>query len=199
MKKLLIASLVGGILLFLWQFISWNMANFHESVQQYTPQQEKIISFLNELNLEEGGYILPIPPPGASMDEWNKLMDDAVGKPWAKVEYHKSLSNNMTMNMVRGLVINILTIFLLCWILMRFRSLRFSNIFTASLLTGLIVFFNVPYTQAIWYEAFDTWAHLADAVISWGLVGAWLGWYLGSKPGREAGIANRRTAVINVA
>lgn len=51
----------------------------------------------------------------------------------------------------------------------------------ASLITGLIVFFNAPYMMNIWYKTFDIMAHLADAIISWGLCGLWLGWYLSRK------------------
>lgn len=199
MKKTIIAALVGGIIMFLWQFLSWNISGLHEAAQQHTPQQEKIMTHLNSLQLKEGGYIIPMPPPNASMDEWTKTMEAAEGKPWARVEYHAALTENMAMNMTRGLITNVLTILLLCWMLMRFNHRSFATILTASLCTGLIVFLNVPYTNYIWYHSFDIWGHLADAVISWGLVGLWLGWYL--KKGRERaamGAAHRRSAVINI-
>ncbi|WP_132053862.1 hypothetical protein [Pseudocnuella soli] len=199
MKKTIIAALVGGIIMFLWQFISWNVSGLHEPAQQYTPQQDQIMGFLNGLQLKEGGYILPMPPPTASMDEWNKAMEAAAGKPWARVEYHASLQENMTMNMTRGLVTNFITMLLLCWVITRLRQRSFAAILAACLATGFIVFLNVPYTNYIWYHSFDVWGHLVDAVVSWGLVGLWLGWYLKTKGTATNTItSNRRSAVVNI-
>lgn len=181
MKKIIIGSIVGGILLFLWQFLSWAAGNFHEPVQKYTDKQEAIMTFLNSQNLEEGGYLMPSMPRTASKEEHEAFMKETDGKPWALVNYHKenkSDMNDMIMNMIRALVIDILTVYLLCWILRRFNVLTFSNVLLASIVTGLIVFFNAPYIHYIWYQDADIWIHLLDAIASWGLVGLWLGWWL---------------------
>ncbi len=34
MKKTIIAVIVGGLMLFAWQFLSWSMLNLHEAQQQ---------------------------------------------------------------------------------------------------------------------------------------------------------------------
>jgi hypothetical protein len=36
MKKLVIGSLVGGIIIFIWQTLSWAMLNLHHASQEYT-------------------------------------------------------------------------------------------------------------------------------------------------------------------
>ncbi|MFN2438738.1 MAG: hypothetical protein ABR503_06025, partial [Chitinophagaceae bacterium] len=176
MKKIIIAAIVGGIIIFLWQFLSWSLINLHRPAQQYTPKQEAIMNFLNSQQLEEGGYFMPGHPDNASTDEMKQYIKDSEGKPWASIQYHKAFNANMVMNMVRGLIVNIITVFLLCWILMRLATPSFGTILTASLFTGLIVFLNAPYTNFIWYEGFDIWGHLADAVVSWGACGLWLAW-----------------------
>jgi hypothetical protein len=178
MKKTLIGALVGGIIIFIWQFLSWSLINFHESAQQYTPKQDAIMNVLKSEGLEEGGYILPMLPKTATTEEWQQFMTNAEGKPWASIQYHNAMKNDMMMNIIRGLVVNIITVWLLCWVLVRLKHTNFANILTASLFTGLIVFLNVPYTNYIWYESFDLYAHLADAVISWGACGLWLAWWL---------------------
>ncbi|HZF64047.1 MAG TPA: hypothetical protein VEZ55_06180 [Chitinophagaceae bacterium] len=177
MKQTLIAAIVGGIILFIWQFLSWSLINLHQGVQQYTSKQDEIMNFLNNQQLPEGGYILPTVTENASMDEWNEMMKKAEGKPWASIQYHKALKTNMGLNMIRGLIIDILTVWLFCWILARLQLPSFTTIVITSLLTGLIIFFNVPYTNFIWYENFDIWAHLLDAIVSWGLCGLWLAWW----------------------
>ena len=178
MKKTLIGALVGGIIIFIWQFLSWSLINFHESAQQYTPKQDAIMNVLKSEGLEEGGYILPMLPKTATTEEWQQFMTNAEEKPWASIQYHNAMKNDMMMNIIRGLVVNIITVWLLCWVLVRLKNTNFANILTASLFTGLIVFLNVPYTNYIWYESFDLYAHLADALISWGACGLWLAWWL---------------------
>ena len=46
MKKTIIASTVGGILLFMWQFLSWTAINLHSPSQQYSPKQDTILALL---------------------------------------------------------------------------------------------------------------------------------------------------------
>lgn len=178
MKKTIIAALVGGIILFLWQFLSWGQLNLHQPAQQYTEKQEAILQFLQDQGLSEGGYLLPSSPENTTPEEYNKQLQAAARKPWATIQYHQEQNTNMGMNMMRGLIINMITVWLLCWIITRMRNRSFAAILTASLFSGLIVFFNVPYTTAIWYPSFDIWADFADAVLGWGLCGLWLAWYL---------------------
>lgn len=181
MKNRLIGAAVGGLIIFIWQFISFAAINFHLPAQTYTPKQAAILSTLASEQLEEGGYYMPGLPEGASMQEHEKLMDEAKGKPWALVQYHHKFENNMVMNMVRGLLTNVLMLFLFTWILLRLGKITIGKAVTACLITGMIVFFNAAYTNFIWYQTFDIWAHLADAIVSWGLTGVWLGWWFRNK------------------
>jgi hypothetical protein len=178
MKKVLIGAIVGGLIIFIWQFLSFALINFHKPAQQYTEKQDAIMNFLNSQQLAEGGYIIPSLPDNATMDDHEQLMKTAEGKPWVNIQYHNSLKTNMVMNMIRGFITNIIIIFLFCWLIQRMAAPRFGTIVTSALVVGLIVFLNAPYTGYIWYQNFDLWAHLADAVVSWGLTGLWLAWWL---------------------
>ena len=187
MKRTIIASIVGGILIFLWQFLSFPILNLHKAAQGYTPNQEAILENLKANLPEEGGYILPNLPETATNEDHEKQMETANGKPWASIQYHKSnesSSGAMTMNMARALLSHIITIMLFCWILKQMNLLTFGKIFIASLFTGLIVFLNSPYSQSIWFDFFDITAHLIDAIVIWALVGLWLGWYLSRSSAR---------------
>ncbi|HXB92496.1 MAG TPA: hypothetical protein VNU72_09410 [Puia sp.] len=181
MKKLVIGSLVGGILIFIWQTLSWAMLNLHHASQEYTPKQDSIMSYLSSQFSEDGAYLMPIAPPGATREEVEKCMDQHKGKPWAQIQYHKSMDVSMGGNIARGLVMDIIMVALFCWIVMKITPGSFGNIFMASLLTGVIVFINSPYTIHIWYPKADIMIHLADALVSWALCGIWLGWYLKPK------------------
>ena len=77
MKKLIIASIVGGIIMFAWQFLSWPVLNLHKAANRYTANQDAILAALNTNLPEEGGYMVPALPENASSADHQKLMEEA--------------------------------------------------------------------------------------------------------------------------
>ncbi len=180
MKKLLIGAIVGGIIIFLWQFLSFAALDLHRAEQQYTPKQDTIMSVLRA-NLQEGKYYMPNVPDNASTEEETKLMGEMEGKDWAMVEYHAKYENDMAISMIRSLLVNMFIVYLLGWVLTRGGPLSFSNIFLASVFVGVMAFLNFPYANFIWFKSPGIWAHLTDAIVPWAITGAWLGWYFNRK------------------
>ena len=176
MKKPLIASLVGGLILFVWQFMSWQLFNLHYSQNSYTANQDEIHEFLRN-NLTEGEYFIKTVPKGASNEEMQALQESVVGQPWMQIKYHEKWDMNMPMNLTRGLVIDILSVFLLCWLLGKIPDLTIGTAVVSSLFVGLIGYFTGPYLNSIWFET-ATLPDLFDAVVQFGLVGLWLGYFL---------------------
>jgi hypothetical protein len=180
MKKPFVGAIVGGLLIFIWQTLSWTVLDLHRPAQNYTLKQDTILSFLKTHIDKEGGYLMPTVPKGSSFEEATKAGEKMIGKPWAFVQYHASFDgsmNAMYMNMARGLVATIVMVWLLCWILGKWGRASFGSVFIACIFTGLIVFINEPYNTYIWYKIFDVRAHLIDALAGWGLCGIWLGWW----------------------
>lgn len=181
MKKQLIASAVAGILLFVWQFLSWAALGIHGNEMKYTDKQDTIMQVLSQQGLEDGNtYMLPMPAPGSTPEQQEAAMASNTGKPWATVTYHSSFSTDMGMSMARGLLIDLIAAWVLCWILLRFANLDFKTALLASLGVGLIAYLTIPYLNSIWFET-NSIGYLADLVGQWGLAGAWLGWYLTKK------------------
>jgi len=178
MKRIPVAALVGGIIIFIVQSLCWTVLNIHYKSQAYTPQQDSVMAFLNTQHLKSGQYFMPSAPPGTSMDDQNKLMNASMGKPWAVVAYHDALNTNMEMSMIRVFLVNIVIVWLLCWIITKITAPSFATIFLASLFTGIIVYLNSPYTYHIWYETPGQLGYIIDLGAEWGLTGLWLGWWL---------------------
>jgi len=177
MKTQLIATIVGALILFIWQFLSWSLLPVHQSEFQYTPNQDAIIEALSQ-HLDEGGtYMIPTVPPGTSMEREQELMKQYEGKPWASITYHKSFSMAMGMNLVRGFATDLVAAFLLVWLLMKFQTRNMTTTLLASISVGLIGYLTIPYLNSIWFET-SSIGYLIDAVVQWGLVGVWLGWFL---------------------
>lgn len=92
---------------------------------QYTPKQDQIMEALSQLDLEDGHYMIPSVPDGASMEEEEKLMESMMGKSWVTVSYYKALEVSMGVNMARGFLLDLFSAFLLVWVLMKFRENNF--------------------------------------------------------------------------
>jgi hypothetical protein len=179
MKKQLIATIVGGILLFVWQFLSWALVNIHSTEFTYTPNQDKVMEALTQ-NLGEGQYMMPMPAPNSTPEQQQAFMESSAGKPWATISYHKSMTTEMGMNMFRAIVVDLLAVFLLVWLLLQFANLQFRTALLSSLAVGAIGYLTIPYLNTIWFEN-SSIGYLIDAVAQWGLVGVWLGWWLTKK------------------
>ncbi len=177
MKKLIIGALVGGLILFFWQFLSFGLLNVHASGSQYTPNQDAILEVLNANLTEDGTYFLPRVEPGASAEEEQAFMTQQLGKPWAVVSYRKAFNLNFGMNLFRGFIIDFLAVFLLAWFLMKMEKPDFQSAILGSLAVGLIGYLTISYLDSVWYET-NSIPYLIDALVQWGLTGAWLGWWL---------------------
>lgn len=175
MKKLIIGSILGGLILFIWQFLSFALLDLHRPAMDYTPKQEEVLKYLSSQFTESGSYYMPNLPKDATSEQQQAAMKEAEGKPWAIVSYHTSMDSDMTMNMIRGLLIDIVLIGLLCYIISKLNPRTFGTIIVSCVFIGMIIFFAVPYTNHIWFKTFDLWAHFLDAFVPWLLIGIVLG------------------------
>lgn len=171
MKTKLLFSLIGAIVIFAWQFLSYAMPNLHKSASAYTTAQDSILQMCVKQGLSEGMYFLGQPDPTLSMAQQEEVMKTLEGKPWAVINYHETNTMSMTMNMIRGFLVCFVISFLLFWLFLQQKDPKLLNRIYLALAVGLIGFFFVPYTNFIWYKAPDIFAHFADAIIPWLILG----------------------------
>ena len=183
MKKWFIGSLVGAIIIFAWQFLSWEILGLHDGGMKYTENQQAILNTLSTSLKEEGSYFMPTVAPGADKKEKMDLMKQSEGKPWAWIIYHQSMENNMAKQMIRGFLIDFVLVLLLVIVLTKGGLPGSSGIFTGTLAIGIITFLWGPYTGHNWFDL--PWpfikGDMIDAVVAWGICGLWLGWWLRKK------------------
>lgn len=175
MKKILLGALVGGLIIFAWQAVSQMVFNLHEPGQRYLASQDSVLNYLTQHINEGGGYMLPRPENSSTLEEVEQFTKQIQGKPWARIIYYPKYEMNMSMSMARGLITNIIIVFLFLTLINRFKSKRFFSIFLSALFVGIIGFANTFYTLHLWYPSYEIRADFIDAVVSWGLCGVWLG------------------------
>ena len=178
MKKLIIGAVVGGFIAFAWQTASHTFLELHYKAESHTTKQDTVLSFLNSIGMEEGNYILPRLPRGASQEAMDDFSKKLEGKPWALVSYRKSWDMDMGANILRGLLVTILMAGMLAWILMRMGSPSLGTCLLTGLFVGLIGFLTFPYSAHIWYKVGAVRADMIDAVMMWGLCSLWLSWWI---------------------
>lgn len=171
MKRKLLFSLIGAIVIFSWQFLTYALPNFHKSAAAYTSAQDSILNMCEKQGLREGMYFLGQPDPSLSQAEQQALMEKMEGKPWAVINYHETNSMSMAMNMTRGFLVCLVISFLLFWLFLQQKDPTLKNRMILSLAVGIIGFFFVPYTNFIWYKAPDIFAHFADGIVPWLILG----------------------------
>ena len=180
MKKWLVGSIVGAILLFAWQFISWSAAGLHDKEFKYVSNQDQLMNSLTSSLKEDGQYMLPQAPPGASNEEKMKVMEQMGGKPYAIINYKSAYKADMITPMIRSIFVDLVIVLLLIFVLGRMTTLTFGSVWMGSLAVGFVGWLWYPYTQNIWFQTpleVVTGA-LMDWFIAFSLLGLWLGFWL---------------------
>ncbi len=188
MKKWIIGSLVGAVIVFFWQFLSWTVLGVHDNAVKHHPAQDSILSVLSSTIQEDGSYMLPSPPPGSSSEEHQAMAKEMDGKPWATVVYHQAFDADMMRPMIRGFLIDLFLVFTLIYILTRGGIPAPIRVVAGSVAVGLFTFLWGPYNGHNWYDLpMDMiMGDLVDGIVAWGLCGIWLGWWLNRKPSAKA-------------
>jgi hypothetical protein len=183
MKKLIIGSLVGAILLFGWQTLSWTMLHIHDKAYKYTPSQDSLLATITNTLHAEGQYMLPRVADNASQEDMEKLGKQMDGKPWAVVTLHNAYKYDMVMPIVRGFLIALVCMLLVCQVIQKFTRQTFGSVFVTVMTFALVSFLYVSYNGHNWFKT--PWdvlnGELIDTVAGWGLSGLWLGWWYGKK------------------
>jgi hypothetical protein len=177
MKKYLIGSFVGAIIIFIWQSLSFAVLGIHENSMKYTAGQNDIMAALSANIKEDGAYMMP---SAATKKEREEIMKNIDGKAVATIVYQSKVDGDMTMRFIRTFLVDMFLVISLIYILSRAGTPIGRRVFSASVAFGLAAWLWSMYIAHIW--AGLPWhmisGDLIDAIVAWGLVGVWLGWFL---------------------
>lgn len=184
MFKKILASIVGGVLIFIWQSLSWTVLPIHLNSTKHTPNQDTILSVLKTNITEEGLYYLPSLDMSKhpTSEQHNEFYTQQTGKPWAMISYHFENPGMDPMQFVKGIIINIVSAFLVVMIItgMKINEMDLFKILGVTMLFPLIVTMQGVMTDVNWW---NTPSHfyigtIIDLVMGWLLAGLWFGYYL---------------------
>src|SRR5258705_5423302 len=178
MKKWIIGSIVGAMLVFAWQGLSWMAIGVHDKQMKFTPAQNEIMNVLTANLTEDGLYAMP---SAATKKEQQDMMEGMEGKPWASVIYHKEYHSNMAMRMIRAFLVDLFLVVSLIYIFSAGGATPTARrVFSRSVAYGLAFFLAGQYMGHVWFDL--PWhmitGDLIDNVVAWSLCGIWLAWWL---------------------
>ena len=172
MKNHILFTLIGGVILFIWSFISWAGINFHIDEQCYTPLESELLSVIAETGIEPGMYALGQGDASKGQEaQWAEWEADFEGKPWAVLNYIEKSEMTMGMNLFHGFSMNLLVAAILFLILNQIKALNYRQAIIICVSIGFIAFMMEYYNGYIWFKSPGIYAHLLDAVVPWTLLG----------------------------
>ncbi|HTA27175.1 MAG TPA: hypothetical protein VK809_05270 [Bacteroidia bacterium] len=188
MKKFIIGSLVGTVLIFVWSFASWELLPVHVHSFNYTPKQDSVMKMLDKALPTSGAYMLPTADNrnvesinSTYMKAMEENMKSMTGKSNAIIFYTKNTPAMDPMQIVRGIIIDLFAVMsaIIILVLAKDRLRTFFMRFWVILLIGFIVALNSYLLDWNWmgFPWHFIKRQLVDVFVEWSLVGLWLAWY----------------------
>ncbi len=178
MKKFVLASLVGGIVLFVWSMLAWMVLPYHAASLRAVSDEDMLRNALRSSVHEKGAYAIPHSP---AMGSDKAAMDAYVQKvkegPNGMLLYDPSgMDPMMPGQMVIGLVIYVFSAALAAWFLSRSTAAE-GSYFSRVIYCGMLgVFISVVSHLVAWnwmgFPGDFVRDMIIDTIIGWILAGA---------------------------
>lgn len=180
MKKLLLAAVVGGIVLFVWGAVSHSLLPFYNSsFHRFT--DESAVTRAIEANAPRSGmYFMPYEPQrteGMTDEQYNAAVEEVYQRisdgPFILAAVRIGPMAPFWQVLLIELLTGMVSCFLVGWLLLKTKPMSLGNklLFIQGVLFA--IFFAVNVSHWAWYEfstAF-TLAELFDQVVGWVLAG----------------------------
>ena len=180
MSRNLAGGIVGGIILFMWGFLAWTVLPIHSSTIRNLQNEDAVISALQQSIDTKGMYFFPARPHahGSPSPEEEKAWAEKYERgPIGMIMYDPQGSNPMMpMQMITGVIINILSALIVAWFLSRSTAVVSSYISRVAYCGMFGVFITVAAHLLTWnwlLQPNDWIAGLiVDDLVAWLLAGA---------------------------
>lgn len=186
MKKTLIATIVGTLIIFFSQALSWMVSPIHKHSFKQTDKQDAILPVLSENLAEDGLYYMPMLSVDAPHEEQEKYMQEQMGKPAAVVTYMKAAHYDMVSNMALGFIFCFIGVWIIVWFLTKTSAIfnTMGSRVTVTLIFAVFVIFRTYMMEWNWMNSPMHYlsGQIIDELLGGLLLGLWLGWYMGRTP-----------------
>ncbi len=176
MVKLITGAIVGGIILFLWGWLSWSAIPLHSASIHYINNEESVITAMNVAMDKKGVYIFPGMPSSsdpAAMEEWTQKYQRG---PIGMIIYDPEGSEPVVpARMILGFILGVISCFVASWFLSRSTAAASSYLARVTFCGMLGIFISLTAHLVNWnwmgYPLDYTLSWVMDAVAGWLLAG----------------------------
>lgn len=194
MNKIITAGIIGGVILWIWGFISWVMLPLHQSTIRPIPNEAEVVTSLGATLTEAGVYQFPAMPQesaGVPQEAQDAAMDAYMLKyrsgPLGLVFYDPhGREPFMLPQMTGGLLIFMVSACIVAWFLSRSTAAAEGYI-SRVMYCGMIgVFLAIGTHLSDWnwmgFPGDWTTAQMIDSIVAWLLAGAGIAAVMKPKP-----------------
>ena len=176
MQRTLIASVLGGIVLFIWGALSHMVFGIGDTGVKFMPNEETVRATLGANIPEEGFYFFPTPDAEQNLS----------AGPSGILIYHPDAALQMTSKqLITELITNILSAWIAAMLMIKYMGglagIGARVLFVSMLGLFATVAVDIPYWNWYGFPGIYTLGALADNLIGFTLVGVVLAWRLGPK------------------
>lgn len=189
MKRIVLAALLGGLTMFVWEFVAHMALPLGETGMVIAPEpaQDAALNALRDNLREEGVYLLP----GMTPEQWNDeaaaeaFSVAAANKPYAFVVYQPQGRHSMAafpVSLGWQLLTDVLAALVVAWIVSLTVATFATRVFAAGAM-GFFAWLVSAAPQWNWYRfPMDfTFVQLVMLLVGWLLAGVVIAWMLKPK------------------
>ena len=179
LKSLVLGTILGGLVAFVWSSVSWEVLGWHEKTLVKFQNDDEVSSVIASHATQDGTYILPgMPSTEGTTPEQKKNAQAALMEKMQKGPIMiAAVRRGGFGSFGRGLIIQLLSLmaaaFLLTWLLLQTRGLSYARRVAFLAIVGLTASVIVDLPNWNWwgFSGAYTAVNLADSTITWLIAG----------------------------
>jgi len=178
-KSLILGTILGGLMAFVWSSISWELIGWHEKTMVAFHNEDEVSAVIASHAGQDGTYILPSMPPtvGLTPEQKKNVIAAVMQKMQAGPIMVAAVRRGGFGSYSRGLIIQLLSLmaaaFLLTWLLMQTAGLSYAHRVAFLAIVGLAASVIVDLPNWNWwgFSSAYTAVNLADSTLTWLVAG----------------------------
>jgi len=184
MKKIIIGTLVGTIIFFVFQMIMWE-GGFHKDFYSYAPKQDTIMTALGANLPKEGMYMMPMADPKSPdfKAEQEKREKTMMENPWAMVFYHPKMGAFSVTYILMGVLYTLLAVLIAAIVIYYGKFTGFWSRFFVVMAFAAFTMFQSVLGNMNWWSF--PWSfvkpQVMDLTFGWAICAVWLAWFVKKK------------------
>ena len=178
-KRKTVTIMIGALILFIWNALSWMVLPFHSNTLKSIPENAFDTAMLQENLIEDGVYHYPGIPNDNSDESFKEMEHKLKAGPRITLMVYKKGETEFfnPKTLILNLVFNLLTVVVLLSIVSQFKNKAINNVIWKTRLIGLLIGLDSDLPQMNWYmfPVKYTFVNIMDHLVSFLLLGLLFG------------------------